>query len=59
MTDRTIIGGKPGFTEIPGQVIIDKKMYKVIGISQGIKLPYMSLELEKTTEKLVGKLATI
>lgn len=57
MKDRTLIGGKPAFTDIPGYIIVSGKKYRIIGVSKGIKLPYMSLEVEKTSDQLQGKLA--
>ena len=53
--DRTMVCGKPVFDTVPEAVDVDGETFVVIGISHGIKLPFMSLEISKTNEKLVGK----
>lgn len=53
--DRTLLLGMPKYDVIPKTVFIDKKEFAVIGCSLGVKLPYLSLEIEKTTDNLVGK----
>lgn len=55
INDRTLLLGIPEYDVIPKKVSSENDKYKVIGISQGVKLPYMSLEIEKTTIDLVGK----
>lgn len=57
MADRTLIGGIAGFTRLPEFVNIRGKQYHVIGVSGGVKLPYLSLEIEKTSDQLKGNLA--
>ena len=57
IADRTLLAGRPGFTEIPKMIIIDGNEYKVFGVSQGIKLPFISLEIEKTDKQLTNKIA--
>ena len=52
--NRTLPAGQPQFDIIPNTVEIDKKVYTVLGVSQGIKLPYMSIEIERTEKELVG-----
>lgn len=55
--DRTLILGIPNNDLIPKYVNIENAFYKVIGISCGVKEPYISIEIEKTNEYLVGKKA--
>lgn len=57
LNDRTLILGTPDYKTIPETVMIEKTAHKVIGISAGAKPPYMSLEIEKTEENLIGKIA--
>lgn len=53
--DRTLLLGIPNYDVIPKVVVADGHEVNVIGVSHGAKLPYMSLEVEKTAEDLVGK----
>lgn len=55
MVDRTLLLGVPEYDIIPKEISIDKDKYKVIGVSHGVKLPYMSLEIENTSKELKGK----
>jgi|GEM_PF-3245122 len=59
MRDRTLIAGEPTFDSIPSVIIIDSKEYKVLGVSQGIKPPFVSLEIERTESNLENKTATV
>ena len=52
--ERTLLAGKPTFDSIPAYVEINNKTYKVIGRSMGIALPFISLEIEKSDDNLVG-----
>ena len=54
LDDRTLLAGKPTFDSIPAYVEINNKTYKVIGRSMGIALPFISLEIEKSDDNLVG-----
>lgn len=58
MKDRTLLLGKPDYNIIPNNVSVDENTFKVIGISCGVKLPYISIEIEKTDLELIGKIAT-
>lgn len=53
--DRTLLLGVPKYDVIPKKIYADGKEFSVIGSSLGVKLPYLSLEIEKTTDNLVGK----
>lgn len=59
MQDRTLISGEPTFDSIPSMIIIDSKEYKVLGVSQGVKLPFVSLEIERAESNLENKTATV
>lgn len=54
IADRTLILGIPDYNVIPSEISANNNKYKVIGVTNGIKLPYMSLEIEKTDDILVG-----
>ena len=56
--DRTLVAGIPNFDTLPDEVTADGKTFKVIGVSRGVKLPYISLEIEKTNIDLEGKIIT-
>lgn len=53
--DRTLLLGVPEYDSIPEEVFIDNDKYKVIGVSHGVKPPYMSLEIENTNKELRNK----
>ena len=53
--DRTLLSGVAEYDAIPDAVSVDGNSYKVIGTSYGVKLPYISLEVEKTDNDLEGK----
>ena len=53
--DRTLLSGVAEYDTIPDAVSVDGNRYKVIGTSYGVKLPYISLEIEKTDNDLEGK----
>ena len=53
--DRTLLLGVPDFDVIPEYVKIDDIEYKVVGISHGVKPPFVSLEIEKSKFILEGK----
>ena len=53
--DRTLLLGVPEYDVIPKSIFVDEKEFVVIGSSLGVKLPYLSLEIEKTNDNLVGK----
>lgn len=55
MKDRTLILGKPNYDTIPNVIKVEEKELKVIGVSSGVKFPYLSLEIEKTELQLTGK----
>lgn len=56
IADRTILGGATEFDQIPKIITIDNKEYKVIGLSYGVKPPYISLEIEEADVCLIGKM---
>ena len=56
--DRTLLLGVPKFDVIPESVEIEGEKHKVIGISHGVKPPFVSLEIEKTTKEVSGLKAT-
>lgn len=53
--DRTLLLGIPEYNAIPGRVSANGNSFNVIGVSNGIKPPYMSLEIEKTDNELIGQ----
>ena len=56
--DRTLLLGVPKYDAIPKSIEIEGKQYKVIGISHGVRPPFVSLEIEKTSKEVVGYMAT-
>lgn len=54
--DRTLLLGIPEAFVFPDSVCVDDKNYKVIGITMGCPVPFLSLEIEKTNSDLVGKI---
>ena len=56
--DRTLIGGVVKYNAIPQKIQVNHKLYEVIGLSYGPKTPKISLEIEKTNDKLQGFQAT-
>ena len=56
--DRTLLLGVPKYDAIPESVEIEGKQHKVIGISHGVKPPFVSLEIEKTSKEVTGLKAT-
>jgi len=59
LPDRVLLGGKATeFTDLPRSVNLSGTMHKVIGLSKGIKPPYISLEVLKVNgfeyKKLIG-----
>ena len=52
LKDRTLLLGIPNCDIIPKVVVINKLEYKVLGVSSGIKPPYLSLEIERTNLRL-------
>lgn len=56
--DRTLLLGKPQFDIIPKQVNIKNEKINVIGISNGIVPPYVSLEIEPIKNEVVGETIT-
>lgn len=55
INDRTLLLGVPQYDVIQKTIFVDEKEFVVIGSSFGVKLPYLSLEIERTTDNLVGK----
>lgn len=53
--DRTLLLGQPNERVVPESVSVDGHTFKVLGLSLGAKLPFISLEIEKTNIDLVGK----
>ena len=53
--DRTLLLGKPEYDVIPKTIQIDDIEYRVIGLSHGVKPPFVSLEIEKTDKNLKEK----
>lgn len=58
LIDRTLILGVAKYDAIPKKVVVSNIEYKVLGISMGGNPTYISLEIEKTDSKLVGKKLT-
>lgn len=56
--DRTLIGGVAKYNAIPRKIQVNHKLYEVIGLSYGSKPSKISLEIEKTNDKLQGFQAT-
>lgn len=52
--DRTLLAGEGEYDHVPDNVIIDGKKYTVLGLSLGVLPPMISLEIEKTDDKLTG-----
>ena len=55
LKDRTLILGIPNNDAIPSCITCGSRTFRVIGVSHGVSLPYVSLEIEKTYTKLEGK----
>lgn len=53
--DRTLLLGLPKYDALPKVVHSNNERYKVIGVSSGVLPPYLSLEIERTTNNLIGK----
>ena len=53
--DRTLLLGVPENDVMPKTISVDDKVFAVIGTSPGVKPPFMSIEIEKTTDDLTGK----
>ena len=58
LNERTLLLGKPQFDKIPKQIGINQKKITVIGISNGVAPPFMSLEIELIKDNIVGKTIT-
>lgn len=56
--DRTLVLGKPDYDAVPKTVLLGDESFSVIGLSHGVKPPFVSLEIEKTDIDLVGKTLT-
>ena len=56
--DRTLLLGIPDYDVIPEEISDDSNKYKVIGLSVGVKAPYVSLEIESTKDELKGKIVS-
>lgn len=56
--DRTLLLGRPQFDIIPKQVNIKNEKINVIGISNGVVPPFISLEIEPIKNKVVGETVT-
>ena len=54
MKDRTLLLGVPRYDSIPEIVEIEGKRHKVIGVSHGVKPPFVSLEIERITKPVIG-----
>lgn len=54
--ERTLLLGVPDFDKIPKTVSVNNRKFKVIGTSYGVKLPYISLEIENTNVDLTGQI---
>lgn len=51
LSDRVLLGGKPTeFTDLPSSVNLSGTIHKVIGLSQGVRAPYISLEVAKVNQ---------
>lgn len=51
---KTIIGGRAKYDLIPEQVVIGNKVFKILCVPQGIKPPFLAIEIEKTDSDFVG-----
>lgn len=58
LNKRTLLLGKSQFDVIPSQVMIMGKKIKVIGISNGVVPPFISLEIEQIHNNVVGETVT-
>ena len=56
--DRTLLLGIPESASLPNFVHLDNEKYKVLGASLGVLPPFLSLEIERTTNDLTGKTIT-
>ena len=56
LKDRSLLLGFAEFKTIPEYIIVGNTKYKIIGLSSGVKLPYISVEIERINENLVGKI---
>lgn len=55
ITDRTLLLGKTEDVIFPEYISVDGLKFKVLGRSLGVKPPFVSLEIEKTSEDLTEK----
>lgn len=55
LNDRTLLLGKPQFDVIPKHITLRGKKVKIIGISSGVVLPFLSLEIEQIKDTVVGE----
>ena len=55
LNERTLLLGKPQFDIIPKQIVFKEKIIDVIGISNGVSLPFLSLEIERIRDNIVGE----
>ena len=53
--ERTFLLGVPDFDKIPKTIYVKNFNLTVLGTSYGVKLPYVSLEVELTNIDLVGE----
>lgn len=58
LNERTLLLGKPQFDIIPKQIAFKDKIIDVIGISNGVALPFVSLEIEQIKDNIVGEMIT-
>ena len=56
LIDRTVVLGKPNFDKIPKKVKFQNRIINVKGISKGVAPPFLSLEIDKIEENLVGEM---
>ena len=53
---RTLLLGIPDVYVVPKTVYVNELEFKVMGASCGVVVPYMSLEIEKTTVDLTNQI---
>lgn len=55
LPDRTLIAGQPKFDVVPKKIKVGRDSFAVIGLSAGVRPPYVALEIEKTAKNLKGE----
>lgn len=55
LADRTLLLGVPDYFDIPKNCFFEDKELTIIGVSSGVRPPYLSLEIERIDYSLEGE----